>query len=259
MSETPTAPSVDAKPPMRLSKSQRQARRRFLRSIAAAGGVVGASLMGFFPVEKKWHRRLRPPGAIAEHEFLAACIKCGQCVQVCPVVAIKLGDLDEGYGVGAPYVDAREQACDFSCDAVQCVLACPTGALSHSIDKKEQVRMGLARVARPNACLAVQAKPFKGQARGASFTGKLRYMDRDRWKPIPIADYPYDREVCDLCVKVCPIKGAIYLVPLSEDPRQRGWLPTIQKDCVGCGACAMICPVEPSCIVIDERKTWSDQ
>ena len=37
--------------------------------------------------------------------------------------AIKLADGDEGRA-GNAYIDARKQACDFSCDAVQCVLAC---------------------------------------------------------------------------------------------------------------------------------------
>ena len=48
--------------------------------------------------------------------------------------AIKLADLDEGFGVGVPYIDARAQACDFSCDGLQCVLACPTGALTHELN-----------------------------------------------------------------------------------------------------------------------------
>ena len=74
------------KPP--LSKKKRKERRTLLRSMAVGTGVVGASMLGFFPVLKKWHHRLRPPGAIPEHNFLAACIKCGQCVQVCPVEAI---------------------------------------------------------------------------------------------------------------------------------------------------------------------------
>lgn len=233
-----------------------KARRMVLRSFAMGTAVVGASLLGFFPVLRKWTPRLRPPGALAEHEYLAACIKCGQCVQVCPVKAIHLGDIDEGFGVGVPFIHPRTQACDFSCDAVQCVLACPTGALSHDIDKKEQVRMGLARLDRPETCLARQGKGFKGQARGPAYRGIHRYMEVNRWKPIRVADHPYDLELCDLCVRECPIKDAIALEPVSSDPADKRRSPTVKQACVGCGMCEMICPTAAPSIVVDIRRQW---
>ena len=126
---TPT-PQKPKKPAMSIEKAQK-ARRKFLQSVGLAGGVIGLSLLGYIPVSSAKTPRLRPPGALNESDFLSSCIKCGQCVQVCPVQAIKLGDLNDGFGVGVPYIDAREQACDFSCDAVQCVLACPTLSLIH--------------------------------------------------------------------------------------------------------------------------------
>lgn len=241
----------------KLPKSPRQeaSRRRFLRTVGLFVGVVGTSLATLLPVIAKWvPSRLRPPGAIDEPDFLASCIKCGQCVQVCPVEAIKLADIDEAMGIGVPYIDARVQACDFSCDAVQCVLACPTGSLSHTIVKKEEVRMGLARVAKPEACLASQGLGFKGQARGADFKGLLRYAKIDRWNPIPVRDHPYDLELCDLCVRQCPIEKAISLQSIDNEGKRK--LPVIHEACVGCGVCEMICPVEPTVIVIDERKMW---
>ncbi len=108
--------------PRPSNKRRQESRREFLRSGALLAGVMTASLFGYYPVAQGVSLRLRPPGAIKspedEQQFLASCIKCGQCVQVCPVEAIKLAELDEGFGVGTPYIDARAQACDFSCDGL---------------------------------------------------------------------------------------------------------------------------------------------
>ena len=246
----------EGKPAPKLSARQIEDRRRVLRSIAVGSAVTCAALAGFLQ-----HRfanaapHLRPPGALDEDAFLAACIKCGQCVQVCPVQAIKLADLQEGVGNGVPYIVARDQACDFSCDATQCVLACPTGALSHLIDKKEQVIMGVAKLAAPEACLARQGKGYKGPARGAPFAGLLRYPEIDRWTPKPVATHPYDLDLCDLCVRECPIEGAIRLEPVSSDPNDTRRTPAVQKSCVGCGVCEMMCPAEPAAIRIEVTET----
>lgn len=238
---------------MTPSPRAQEARRRFLRSALLGGGVAAAALAGWLPVLRAQTLRLRPPGALAEDQFLASCIKCGQCVQVCPVKAIKLSDIEEGFGVGVPHIDARAQACDFSCDAVQCILACPTGALTHTLSKKEEVRMGLARLDKPEACLARKGAGFKGAAREQ---GIHRYAEVDRWKPIPIADHPYDLELCDLCVRECPIEGAIKLSPMSDDPNDTRRTPEVTQACVGCGMCEMICPTDPVAIVVDARKEW---
>lgn len=227
-------------------------RREFLRSVLIGGAVTGFSLLGFLPIARAHDPRLRPPGALEEGDFLAACIKCGQCVQVCPVEAIVLAGPEDGFGIGVPYISARAQACDFSCDAIQCILACPTGALTHELSKPEQVEMGFARLDEKlkDSCLARQGQGFKGVARQQ---GLHRYMQVDRWNPIPIADHPYDLPLCDLCVRECPIKGAITLEPMSGDSGDKRRTPVVHDACTGCGMCEMICPVEPSPIVIDAR------
>ena len=259
----PRKAAAPRKPRKRLNRQQ-QARRRFLLSVLAGAGIVGLGLAGYYPVMTyaRAENRLRPPGAIDEREFLAACIKCGQCVQVCPVEAIILADIEDGFGNGTPHIVAREQACDFSCDAVQCVLACPTGALTHEIDKKEQVEIGFAVLKHPELCLARKGLPFRGLARGPDFEGKHRYINvniqrdltgLDRWTPIRIADRPYDVELCDLCVRECPIRDAIRLEPLSDDPNDKRRTPVVTDKCVGCGMCEMICPTEPPAIVVVPR------
>ena len=281
MSDSP----AEAKPAAAVTKPRltRQDRRRWLRTALLAGGVLGAALSGYLPLAYAQKRRLRPPGALDEKDLLGSCIKCGQCVQVCPVQAIKLADLVDGFGVGVPYIDAREQACDFSCDAVQCILACPTGSLAYekpnfllvrtgaslatkpTLKAKEKdpeptlnlkERMGVARLTRPEACLATQGKGFKGQTRGADFKGRMRYMDINRWKPILIADHPYDVKECNLCVSECPIGGAISMETLTTADGKTRRQPVVHEPCVGCGVCEMVCPVEQACIVIEAREVW---
>ncbi len=279
-------PAATRKPAPASPVSQerrRQARRRFLRTVLLAGGVLGGAVSGYLPRAYAMKARLRPPGALDEHDFLASCIKCGQCVQVCPVQAIKLADLVDGYGVGVPYIDARAQACDFSCDVGQCILACPTGALTYvkpeflsvregarlaakpilKARKKEpdsalnfRERMGVAGLVRPSSCLAVKGLGFKGRVRGDAFEGRMRYMEVDRWKPIAIRDHPYDVARCDLCVRECPIEGALSIEMMLAPDGSRRAQPVVHEPCVGCGVCEMICPVEPAAIVVEQREVW---
>ena len=82
------------------------ARRKFINSFAAAAGggcllALGAGL---------WARQasalpaqaIRPPGALAEDDFLAACVRCGLCVRDCPYDTLKLSDLGDSVATGTP-------------------------------------------------------------------------------------------------------------------------------------------------------------
>ena len=69
-------PPAAAKPPVSRERMQ-QARRRWLRTILLTGGVMGAALSGFLPMVYARTKRLRPPGALDEKDFLSSCIKCG--------------------------------------------------------------------------------------------------------------------------------------------------------------------------------------
>lgn len=130
-------------------------RRDFLRTstlivtgVALAYGTVGVPLL------KSKRLLLRPPGALEEEKFLAACIKCGQCLQVCPPQVIKLAGILHGLAIGTPYITPREGGCILDA-GLPCVLACPTGALDHSLSSPKNAKMGLAVISGPETCLSV--------------------------------------------------------------------------------------------------------
>ncbi|MFQ5763326.1 MAG: 4Fe-4S dicluster domain-containing protein [Rhodospirillales bacterium] len=120
------------------------------QALALALTAVGSVTAGFFlrgPGAAE-AAPLRPPGALAERDFLAACIRCLQCSSVCPNQCIQF----EGLGSGvvrayAPLIRPREQACVL---CMKCTQACPTDALTPITDNPDailaSVRMGLAKV-----------------------------------------------------------------------------------------------------------------
>ena len=73
-------------------------------------------------------RFVRPPGAIAEVAFLAACTRCNACVEACPPRAIRTAATGEGFAAGTPHLEVELQPC-IACPEMPCATACPTGAL----------------------------------------------------------------------------------------------------------------------------------
>lgn len=73
---------------------------------------------------------VRPPGALAEPEFLKRCIKCGQCMRVCPTNVIHPAGLQAGIeGLWTPILNFRAgtSGCQYNC--VACGYLCPTAAI----------------------------------------------------------------------------------------------------------------------------------
>ncbi len=131
-------------------------RRNFLKTstLVVAGSAIAFGAVSV-PLLRKERLLLRPPGALDEDIFLASCIKCGQCLQVCPPQVIKLAGISQGFGIGTPYIIPRQGGC-ILCSGLPCVLACPTGALAHELSLGKDAEMGLAVISSPDTCLSVR-------------------------------------------------------------------------------------------------------
>lgn len=134
-------------------------RRAFIKTATAGAATALASGAATAARAKPSLRYLRPPGALPEKEFLARCIRCGQCGEVCPNRCIHYFNLENGLAsLGTPYIIPREQACIL---CMKCGEVCPTGAL-RPIEREVAailagVKMGQARVDE-RLCLSYQGK-----------------------------------------------------------------------------------------------------
>ncbi len=86
-------------------------------------------------------RHVRPPGAISEPAFLAACTRCGYCFEACPVDAIVAAPPAAGLAAGTPMLEPLVQPC-IACEGMFCAQVCPTGALVPPVDGWARERMG---------------------------------------------------------------------------------------------------------------------
>ena len=82
-------------------------------------------------------RWVRPPFALQEPEFLAACTRCGDCVEACPYdVVFPLGAALGDAVAETPALDLLHKGCHL-CTDWPCVAACEPNALLRSQDADE--------------------------------------------------------------------------------------------------------------------------
>jgi ferredoxin len=105
-------------------------RRQFV--VAAVSGITTIPVLrlnGY--LDANWNPQLvRPPGALDEESFLSRCIKCGQCMRVCPTNVIHPAVWDAGLeGLWTPVLNFRigTSGCQYKC--IACGNICPTAAI----------------------------------------------------------------------------------------------------------------------------------
>ncbi len=220
-------------------------------ALAGGGGMV------FSPMWVKAENRLRPPGAVDEKEFLALCIKCGQCLQVCPYHSIELSDFGKGHGIGTPFIDANKRGC-YACEAVPCVLACPSGALEHDTEKATDIKMGIAVLEHKRTCLAVRNEPVP-----AGYDNKMKEFIKNQRN---ITEYEkkvlekfdgYEGKPCTLCADMCPMPNPLTAIAMVRNKVGIN-KPEIYDGCTGCGVCQEVCPTAQPSIIIKPRLSYED-
>ena len=97
---------------------------------ALACGALAAPVVRIVPSGERTNPYLiRPPGAVAEQEFLESCVRCGECMKVCIGGALHPAWTEAGpVGLWTPLLVARVGYCEYNCTL--CGQVCPTGPAS---------------------------------------------------------------------------------------------------------------------------------
>jgi len=183
---------------------------------AAIVGVAGGMLAKGHPLgDGRTYSAglIRPPGSAAEEEFLGKCVRCGECMKVCPTNAIQPAMLEAGLeGLWSPVLKTELGYCEYKCK--MCMQVCPTDAISElSLEDKQKVKIGLA------------------------------YVDRNRCLP-----YAYAR-ACQVCYEQCPLPEKAITLEDVKVTTAKGTSITVKQPhvnaelCIGCGICQNKCPV----------------
>ncbi|MEM7254570.1 MAG: 4Fe-4S dicluster domain-containing protein [Pseudomonadota bacterium] len=167
---------------------------------------------------------IRPPGSVEEREFLERCIKCDQCINVCPTNVLQPATFREGgiEAVWTPILNFNIAHCQLKCTL--CSTVCPTGSI-REISVAEKLGEGM---------YAEQGPVRLGTA----------FIDTNRC-------LPWANQIpCVVCEEVCPVAPKAIQSIDEEVKDVFGNMVVLNKPfivpdlCIGCGICQAECPVQ---------------
>lgn len=170
-------------------------RRGFLRR--AFGGAI--EHVARATEERIIQRRyVRPPGALPEIEFLAACTRCGLCAAACPVSAIRYAGPDGGFAAGTPFLDPDQTAC-IACAEMPCAASCPTEALTVPLAGWAGIHLGRITF-HPSRCITFQGQACAICVEACPIGVTALALDGES-RPVLKAE---GCVACGVCVRECP-------------------------------------------------------
>ncbi|MEZ4392028.1 MAG: 4Fe-4S binding protein [Polyangiales bacterium] len=197
-------------------------RRKVLVTSLAGAAVIPMARTSDTIDANYYDRLIRPPGAVEERSFMERCIRCAECMKVCPNNALHPAFLESGVeGLWTPILIPRIGYCEPSC--VLCGQVCPTGAIQKIT---EDQKLG-------NPARRVEAIKI-----GTAF------YDHGRCLPWSMAT------PCIVCEEFCPTSPKAIWVEELDVPDRDNHPVHVQRPhvdprlCIGCGACEKVCPVQ---------------
>jgi MauM/NapG family ferredoxin protein len=166
------------------------------------------------------HPVIRPPASLPEKQFVNACVRCGNCMKVCPTNGLQPTVLESGaQGLWTPRLVPETGYCEHQCTL--CGEVCPTQAIARvTAAQKVKTRLGTA-VIDHRSCIA--------------------------WD---------GNDECIVCEEHCPVPEKAIKTREEMVNGKKIYRPSVDTDlCVGCGICQNKCPVRPvRAIRVDPEK-----
>jgi MauM/NapG family ferredoxin protein len=199
------------------------------------GSFLGILAIPFFRVgpsrTRASEKLIRPPGALPEEKFLQKCVKCGECMKVCPTNGLQPAKTEAGpEGIWTPVLIPKIGYCEYYCSL--CSQVCPTGAIRElRVPEKTQVKIGSS------------------------------WINKNRCIPWKFGD------PCIVCEEHCPVSPKAIKMVIVDVLQPDGTIkspkaPVIDTDqCIGCGICENKCPVvdEPAIYVTSIGESRSEK